>query len=121
MNCNISDPALFIFITQKNSIFGSFCSCYTTLDLEWKSDPNAFIFSLNLNKKYPRINTKMNYQNGYCGYNFHDIEFDNIYFNQRAGLFKTGYYLNNYELEGKNDKFTVGEFLVFKVNIRVKL
>ena len=117
-NCNIRGPALFIFITQKNSIFGSFCSCYTTLDLEWKSDPNAFIFSLNLNKKYPRLNTK-NYQNGGNGYNFHDIEFEQIYFLKRFGLFKTGYYLNNYELEGKNDKFTVGEFLVFKVNIRL--
>ena len=51
--CNISAPAIFIFITEK-SVFGAYCpNYYCNNNGRWINDSNAFLFSLNLNKKYP--------------------------------------------------------------------
>ena len=50
MNC----PIVIIIITKKNSIFGAYASNFSTKSGGgWVGDKNAFIFSLNLNKKYP--------------------------------------------------------------------
>ena len=113
---HINGPAVFIFITEKKSIFGSYGSKFVANAHNWVSDQNAFLFSLNLNKKYPAKKAKNNYKNGYYGYNFHDIELD---FFQRKGKFKIGLYLDNYELEGNSDSFKFEHFLVFEVKIEI--
>ena len=112
--CNIKAPAIFIFITSKMSIFGAYCPNYHTSDGKWVADSNAFLFSLNLNKKYPALKSGNNYHTGTCGFHFNDIEFCSI--NDRKGTFgKTGVYMNNYELEGNENSFTVEQFLVYRV------
>ena len=111
--CNIKAPAIFIFITSKNSIFGAYCPNYHTSNAIWVADSKGFLFSLNLNKKYPAIKSESNYHTGTCRFHFHDIEYCNL--NERKGSFSTGVYLNNYELEGNNNSFIVNEFLVYRV------
>ena len=76
-------------------------------------DSNAFLFSLNLNKKYPAIKSDNNYHTGTCRFHFHDITFCDL--NQRKGTFGTGIYLNKLELEGNSDSFFVEQFLVYRV------
>ena len=114
-NCNINAPAIFIFITSKKSIFGAYCPNYHTSNNVWVSNSNAFLFSLNLNKKYPAINAKENYYTGTCGFHFKDIEFCSGNFIDRKGSFSTGTYINNLELEGNDSSFIVEQFLVYRV------
>ena len=115
-NCNINAPAIFIFITSKKSIFGAYCPNYHTSNNVWVSNSNAFLFSLNLNKKYPAINSKENYYHtGTCGFHFNDITFCNNNFINRKGSFSTGKYMNNLELEGNDNSFIVEQFSVYRV------
>ena len=111
--CNISASAIFIFFTEK-SIFGAYCPLYSCNGSNWISDSNAFIFSLNLNKKYPAKNSGNNYFRGTCGFHFYDIEFCSM--TDRKGSFNKSVYLDYYELEGNQTTFYVKQFLVYKVN-----
>ena len=111
---NLSCPMIFIFITENNSIFGSYCPNYNTSGNSWIADSNAFLFSLNLNKKYPAKQARENYYRGTCGYHFSDIEYCS--FSTKQGSFgKTGIYLNEYELEGNSSYFYIKQFMVYKV------
>ena len=74
-SCNVKKPLIFIFITEKNSIFGSYCPYFNTSDGQWINDSNAFLFSLNLDKKYPAKKAYQNYYLGACGYHFKDITY----------------------------------------------
>ena len=112
--CNISAPAIFIFFTE-NSLFGAYCPYYQTNGGSWINDSNAFLFSLNLNVKFPAQKSQDNYYRGSCGFHFKDITFCSM--NDRKGTFsKSGTYLNKYVLEGYNNGFYVKQFLVYKVN-----
>ena len=111
--CNISAPAIFIFFTGK-SIFGAYCPLYSCNEGKWIGDSNAFIFSLNLNKKYPAKKSGDNYHRGTCGFHFNDITFCSM--TDRKGSFNTSVYLDYYELEGNQTTFYVKQFLVYKVN-----
>ena len=53
--CDVNCPIVIIIISKKNSIFGAYASNFSTKSGggNWVGDKNAFIFSLNLNKKYP--------------------------------------------------------------------
>lgn len=84
-NCNISAAAIFIFITKK-SIFGAYCPYYSCNDGKWINDSNAFLFSLNLNKKYPAKKSGNNYFRGKCGFHFSDLTFCGM--NDRQGNFE---------------------------------
>ena len=111
---NLSCPQIFIFITENLSIFGSYCPNYYTSANSWINDSNAFLFSLNLDKKYPSKKAKENYYSGTCGYHFKDIEFCS--FGPRKGTFcNSGIYLDKYELEGDKNYFYIKHFLVYKV------
>ena len=113
--CNISAPAIFIFITEK-SVFGAYCPNYycKNNNSSWINDSNAFLFSLNLNKKYPAKVNRENYHTGICGFHFNDITFCGM--TDRKGSFGTsGTYLNVYELDGNNTNFYVEQFIVYKV------
>ena len=112
--CNISAPAIFIFITEK-SVFGAYCpNYYCNKNGNLINDSNAFLFSLNLNKKYPAKKNENNYYTG-SGFNFLDIKFTDMA--DRKGSFNTsGTYLNKYELDGYNIEFYVEQFIVYKVN-----
>ena len=77
-------------------------------------DSSAFIFSVNLNKKYPSIKANKNYYRGACGFHFQDITFCDM--GKTTGSFdKTGTYHSELELEGKNDTFSIKHFQVYKV------
>ena len=109
----INYPQIFIFITENMSVFGSYCSNYKTSG-GWIKDPNAFLFSLNLNKKYPAKIAKKNYHCSYGEYNFNELKLHLL--ENRVGEFdKTGTYLDNYELEGNSKYFQVKHFMVYKV------
>ena len=111
---NLSCPQIFIFITENLSIFGSYCPKYYTSSIgNWISDGNTFLFSLNLDKKYPAKKAQNNYHIGTCGYHFNDITFCS--FNQRKGTFDKGTYLDKYELDGKQNYFFIKHFLAYKV------
>jgi hypothetical protein len=111
--CNMNAPVLFIFICDNNLAFGSYCPYYNTSGSSWIADSNAFIFSLNLDKKYPAKQANNNYYRG-CGYHFKDIEYCSIY--SRKGNFgKTGIYLDKYELDGNNQNFYVNHFFVYQI------
>ena len=115
-NVNLNCSQIFIFITGNSSIFGSFCPKYsiTSLNPFWVDDQNAFLFSLNLDKKYPAKKADKNYFIAKCGYHFRDITF--CHYDGRKGTFaKSGTYLDKYELEGNNNEFFVKHFLVYKV------
>ena len=115
-NVNLNCSQIFIFITGNSSIFGSFCPKYsiTSLNPYWVDDQNAFLFSLNLDKKYPAKKADKNYFIAKCGYHFRDITF--CHYDGRKGTFaKSGTYLDKYELEGNNNEFFVKHFLVYKV------
>jgi hypothetical protein len=113
-NCNVNAPVIFIFICDNNLAFGSYCPYYNTSGSSWIADSNAFIFSLNLDKKYPAKQANSNYYRGTCGYHFSDITYCNTY--SRKGNFgKSGIYLDKYELDGNNQYFYVNHFLVFKI------
>ena len=113
--CNVNAPVIFIFITNSNSIFGAYCPLFNTSESKWINDSNAFIFSLNLNKKYPATKSNQNYYRGECGFHFQDITYCD--FNSRKGSFSTsGVYLNQKELEGNNSEFYIKHFYVYKIN-----
>jgi len=114
-NVNMKGPKIFIFITENLSVFGSYgTNYYSDTKKFWAADSNAFIFSLNLDKKYPAKKAVDNYFIGKYGYFFNDITFCS--FDERIGKFdKSGTYLDKYELEGNNNKFLVKHFLVYKV------
>ena len=112
--CNILAPAIFIFFTE-NSLFGAYCPYYSTYDEKWINVSNAFLFSLNLNAKFPAQKSQNNYYRATCGFHFTDITF--CFMKDRKGAFnKSGTYLNEYVLEGYNIGFYVKQFLVYKVN-----
>ena len=115
VNVNINDPKIFIFITENLSVFGSYgTNYYTGTNNNWVADSNAFLFSLNLDKKYPAKKAKENYYIGKFGYLFKDITFSS--FDERIGRFgKSGVYLDKFELEGDINQFLVKHFLVYKV------
>ena len=111
---NLNCPEIFIYITENLSIFGSYCPNYKTSG-SWIKDPNTFLFSLNLNKKYPSKIAKKNYLCLGQAYDFCDIKYYQI--DNRLGEFdKTGTYLDNYELEGNSKYFQVKHFMVYKVD-----
>ena len=112
--CNVSKPVIFLFITTKNSIFGAYCPNFNTSSNQWIDDSNAFIFSLNLNKKYPAKNNSQNYHRGTCGVHFQDITFCG--FNLRKGTLGKGNYLNELELEDGQDYFIIRHFYVYLIN-----
>ena len=113
--CNVNAPVIFIFITYNNSIFGAYCPFFNTSEGKWINDSNAFIFSLNLNKKYLAKQSNKNYFRGQCGFHFKDIEYCN--FSSRKGTFYTsGVYLNQNELEGNNSEFYIRNFYVYKID-----
>ena len=114
-NVNIYGPKIFIIITENLSVFGSYgTNYYTGTKNDWVSDSKAFLFSLNLDKKYPAKKAKENYYIGKFGYLFKDITFSS--FVERIGRFgKSGVYLDKYELEGDINQFLVKHFLVYKV------
>ena len=110
--CNVNDPVIFIFITNKNSIVGAYCPLFNTSEDKWISDSKAFVFSINLNKKYPAQKLGNNYFRGSWGFHFNDIAYCD--FNSRKGTFYTsGIYLNQKELEGNNDSFIFKHFYVY--------
>jgi len=112
--CNVSAPVIFIFICQNNLVFWSYCPYYNTNEGKWINDSNAFLFSLNLDKKYPSKKAFENYYRGSCGFHFKDIEYCS--FNSRKGKFyKTGVYLDKLELDGNNQYFYINHFLVYKI------
>ena len=115
--CDVNAPVVIIIITKKNNIFGGYASNFATSSggNQWVGDKNAFIFSLNLNKKYPpkNINDTNHYYKGTCGIHFGDITVCDIY--DRKGSFDTSYYLDKYELEGDSSNFDVEHILVYKV------
>ena len=53
--CNVNSAVVFLFFTGKNSIFGAYCPKFNTSENQWINDSNAFIFSLNLNKKLKEL------------------------------------------------------------------
>ena len=116
LSVNLNCPQIFIFITGNSSIFGSYCPNYSIVDknVHWENDPKAFLFSINLDKKYPAKKAEKNYFIAKCGYHFKDITFCS--YDGRTGLLsKTGTYLDKLELEGINKNFYVKHFLVYKV------
>lgn len=113
---NLGCPQIFIFITENLSIFGSYCPNYRADSIygKWVNDSNAFLFSLNLDKKYPAKKNQSNYHTGTCGYHFQDIEYCS--FSSKKGSFgKTGTYLDKFELEGNEQYFFIKHFLVYRV------
>jgi len=113
---NLSCPQIFIFITDNLSIFGSYCPNYKADSnySNWVNDSNAFLFSINLDKKYPAKKAQSNYHTGTCGYHFQDITYCS--FNGKKGSFdKSGTYLDKYELEGDDPNFFIKHFFVYKV------
>ena len=110
---NTGGSLIFIFITENMSIFGSYCPLFNTSEGKWINDSNAFLFSLNLDKKYPAKKSDSNYYRGVCGYHFQDIDYCD--FSSKKGSFaKSGTYLDKYELEGNNSYFYIKHFLVYQ-------
>jgi len=113
---NLGCPQIFIFITENLSIFGSYSPNYRADSNynNWVNDSNAFLFSINLDKKYPAKKAQSNYHTGTCGFHFQDITYCD--FSSRQGSFaKSGTYLDKYELEGNSTCFYIKHFLVYKV------
>ena len=114
-SCDINAPALFVIVTSQNSIFGAYASYFNTHE-GMATDPNSFIFSINLNKKYMPINSKNHYKRDKFGLDFRDITFIDLKY--RIGMLYTGNYLKDFELEGKKKKFSVRHFIVYQVDIK---
>lgn len=112
---NLGCPQIFIFITENMSIFVSYSPNYrANSSYGWQNDSNAFLFSLNLDKKYPVKKAQSNYHTRVCGFHFQDITYYS--FSSKTGSFsKSGTYLDQYELEGNNSNFYIKHFLVYKV------
>jgi len=91
-NVNTDGPLIFIFITENMSVFGSYCPRYNTTENAWINDSDAFLFSLNLDKKYPKKKEISNYFRGICGYHFQDIEYCS--FSTKKGTLKKNWYLS---------------------------
>ena len=106
---------IFIFITEKNSIFGAYCPLFNTTEEKWISDSNAFIFSINLNKKYPAKNLMIIIIEGFVDFIFKILLI--VIFPQKKRSFnKTGIYLNQKELEGNNNEFCIKHFYIYKID-----
>ena len=112
---NLGCPQIFIFITENFSIFGSYCPNYrANSSYSWQNDSNAFLFSLNLDKKYPALKNQNNYHTGVCGYHFQDMTYCS--FSSKKGSFATsGTYLDKLEIEGNEPYFFIKHFLVYRV------
>ena len=115
--CDVNCPIVIIIITKKNSIFGAYASNFSTESGggNWVGDKNAFIFSLNLNKKYPvlNINDTEHCHKGTCGIHFNDFTVCSIY--DRKGRLNASKYLTKLELEGNESNFEVEHIIVYKV------
>ena len=85
----------------------------------WVADSKAFLFSLNLDKKYLAKKAEGNYFIGKFGYLFRDITFSS--FDERIGRFgNSGVYLDKYELEGGVNQFFVKHFFELLDRIYLK-
>ena len=63
-NVNVKCPKIFILIIGHLSIFGLYCSnFYIDNKKHWSIDSNAFLFSINLYKKYPAKKAIENFGN----------------------------------------------------------
>ena len=109
-------PSVTFILTKKGKKFGAYTlSGYDTTS-EWKKDEKAFIFSVDLKKKYPFKNTD-NY-GLYCNASY-GIYFGNSTFNIKNlidGSLNNGYsYAIDYELNGGETNFKVDDIEIYKI------
>ena len=112
---NSGQSATFI-LTKTGKKFGAYTLSGYDTSSEWKKDEKAFIFSIDLKKKYPFNNTD-NYSL-YCNASY-GIYFGNSTFNIQNltdGSLNSGYsYSIVYELNGGETKFKVDDIEIYRI------
>ena len=111
-----SGPSVTFILTKKGKKFGAYTSLGYDSKSEWKKDEKAFIFSVDLKKKYP-FNNSDSY-GVYCNSSY-GIYFGNSSFNIKDlnnGSLSDAYsYSINYELNGGENSFQVDDIEIYKI------
>ena len=120
--CDNQGPTISIIESTDGQIFGGYTS--KSWDINNKSDisdPDSFLFNINIKKKYCVSNNKGLYKSdGYIcdfgGSSFHELWLDSIYFSKSGWCDNgNGYNFKNYELSGGKRNYKVKECEVYKV------
>ncbi len=120
--CDNQGPTISIIESTDGQIFGGYTS--KSWDINRKSDisdPDSFLFNINIKKKYCVSNNK-----GLCatsklicdfgGCSFHELWLDSNYFSKSGYCDNgNGYNFKNYELSGGKRNYKVKECEVYKV------
>lgn len=111
-----SGPSVTFILTTKGKKFGACTSLGYDSKSEWKKDEKAFIFSIDLNKKYPFKNTDG--YSLYCNASY-GIYFGNISFNIKNltnGSLNSAYsYDINYEFNDNSTNFECSDIEIYKI------
>jgi len=120
--CDNQGPTISIIESTDGQVFGGYAS--KSWDINSKSDisdPDSFLFNINIKKKYGVSNNKGLYiPDGYIcdfgGAGFHELWLDDNYFSKFGWCDNgNGFNFKNYELSGEKNKFKVIEYEVYKV------
>ena len=120
--CDNQGPTISIIESTDGQVFGGYAS--KSWDINSKSDisdPDSFLFNINIKKKYCVSNNKGLYKSdGYIcdfgGSNFHELWLDSNYFSKSGWCDNgNGYNFKNYELSGGKSNYKVKECEVYKV------
>ena len=121
--CDNQGPTISIIESTDGQVFGGYAS--KSWDINRKSDisdPDSFLFNVNIKKKYCVSNNKGLVKPG-CYYicdfgcaNFYELCLNNNYFSNGGGCDNgNGFNFKNYELSGGKNMFKVKECEVYKV------
>jgi hypothetical protein len=120
--CDNQGPTISIIESTDGQIFGGYTS--KSWDINSKSDisdPDSFLFNINIKKKYCVSNNKGLYKTSgficdFGGNNFHELWLDSNYFSKSGWCDNgNGYNFKNYELSGGKNEYKVKECEVYKV------
>ena len=118
--CDNQGLTISIIESTDGQIFGGYAS--KSWDINSKSDisdPDSFLFNINIKKKYCVSNNKGLLKNYICdfgGDSFHELWLDNNYLSKYGWCDNgNGFNFKNYELSGGKSIFQVKEYEVYKV------
>ena len=120
--CDNQGSTVSIISSKDGQIFGGYASKSWNRNQNFIPDPNSFLFNVNIKRKFPGTNNP-GLRSGYIC-NFGDNCWEELYLYEgflskgpTDGSYNggTGYNLQNYDISGGKDRYSVKELEVYKI------